>query len=271
MTTHYPELPRYNTEALGIHTSYYTAGPADGRAIILLHGMSTSGDSFRELMHELAEEHRLIAPDLPGFGFSDNTSPYTIPHLVEWLADFADGLGLSSFHLLGHSFGGIVATGYALAYPEDTASLILLAPAVMVAGNYPEWLRKAGQRLGLVDLGVRASRVFLQRQIRSPFFDPAAQHESLWERRLLDYRRSRASAAAMNAAAFFDLRPRLGEVDHETTVIWGKNDPVLAASDAPTVARLMPRARLHVLEACGHAPMLEKRREVASIVKGAAL
>jgi pimeloyl-ACP methyl ester carboxylesterase len=269
MNTTYPELPRHTVDALGITTSYYSAGQPGGRPIILLHGMSTSGDSFRELMYELAGDHWLLAPDLPGFGFSQNTRPYTIPHLIEWLAALAEGLGLASFHLVGHSFGGILATAFALAYPEQTAGLILLAPAVMVPGNYPEWLRRAGQRLRLVDLGVRASRIFLRRQIKLPFFDPAAHHDSLWERRLADYSRSRASADAMNAAAFYDLRPRLGEVDHETTLIWGRNDPVLAHTDAPTVARLMPRARLHVLEHCGHAPMLEKQGEVASIVKGA--
>jgi pimeloyl-ACP methyl ester carboxylesterase len=267
MSAFFPELPRRTVDALGIATSYYTAGRPEATPVILLHGMSTSGDSFRELMVELAAERRLIAPDLPGFGFSAHTSPYTIPHLVEWLAAFADALGLTTFYLLGHSFGGIVATSYALAYPEDIAGLILVAPAVMVAGNYPEWLRKAGKSLKLVEIGVRASRLFLQRQLRVPFYDPQRQHDSVWERRLADYRRSRASADAMNAAAFHDLRPRLKEISQATALIWGANDPVVAPTDAPAVARLMPQAQLHLLPACGHAPMLEQRAEVASIVR----
>lgn len=59
----YPELPRYEVDALGIHTSYYAVGEPNGRPVILLHGMSTSADSFRETMYELANDFWLIAPD----------------------------------------------------------------------------------------------------------------------------------------------------------------------------------------------------------------
>src|SRR5688500_4543482 len=98
-------LTRQGVDALGIGTNYYTAGTPNGRPVVLLHGMSTSADSFREVMKGLAADHWLIAPDLPGFGYSENTEPYTIPHLVEWLAAFIEALGLPPVVLLGHSFG----------------------------------------------------------------------------------------------------------------------------------------------------------------------
>lgn len=260
-------LPRHCVDALGIETNYYTAGAPNGRPILLLHGMSTSGDSFREIMNKLAADHWLIAPDLPGFGYSENTDPYTIPHLVEWLAAFIDVLALPPAVLLGHSFGGIVATSYALAYPEEVQSLVLVAPAVLVAGNYPEWLRRMGKTLGLVEAGVKLSRVFLARQIRVPFYDASRQPEEIWQRRLTDYQLSRASAAAMNAAAFYDVRPRLREIGHQTLVIWGENDPVLPAADAATVAQLMPKAQLHLLSRCGHVPVLEHVDEVSELMR----
>jgi 2-hydroxymuconate-semialdehyde hydrolase len=260
-------LTRQSVDALGIETNYYTAGTPNGRPVVLLHGMSTSADSFREIMNGLAADHWLIAPDLPGFGYSENTEPYTVPHLVEWLAAFIDVLALPSVVLLGHSFGGIVATSYALAYPEEVRSLVLVAPAVLVAGNYPEWLRKMGKTLGLVEVGVKLSRVFLARQIRVPFYDASRQPEGIWQRRLNDYQLSRASAAAMNAAAFYDIRPRLKEIGHETLVVWGENDPVLPAADATTVAQLMPKAKLHLLAQCGHVPVLEHVDEVSELVR----
>jgi pimeloyl-ACP methyl ester carboxylesterase len=260
-------LPRQCVDALGIETSYYTAGKPDGRPVLLLHGMSTSADSFREIMNGLADDHWLIAPDLPGFGYSENTAPYTIPHLVEWLAAFIDALALPPVVLLGHSFGGIVATSYALAYSEEVTSLVLVAPAVLVAGNYPEWLRKMGNTLGLMDVGIKLSRVFLARQIRVPFYDASRQPEAIWERRLTDYQLSRASAAAMNAAAAYDIRPRLKKIGHETLVIWGENDPVLPAADAPTVAQLMPKAQLRLISECGHIPVLEHVDKVSGYIR----
>ena len=86
----YPELPRTFVDALGIRTAYSAAGAAGGRPVVLLHGMSTSADSFRETMHELAGTFWLLAPDIPGFGYSDNTDPYTVPHLSVWQRRLAD-------------------------------------------------------------------------------------------------------------------------------------------------------------------------------------
>jgi pimeloyl-ACP methyl ester carboxylesterase len=205
----YPEVPRREVEAMGIQTSYYYAGDEDKPAVIMLHGMSTSADSFRELMHQLSPDFRLIAPDIPGFGYSENTDPYTIQHLIEWLADLIEVIGLPRVHILGHSFGGVLALGQALAYPEYTDKLVLVAPAVLVAGQYPDWLKKMGKNLRLVEAGIVMSRVLLERQIRVPFFDAGAMDETIWDRRRNDYALSRASAAAMNAVAFYDVRPRL--------------------------------------------------------------
>ena len=108
------EIPQQRVDALGIGTKYYIDGDTRARPLLLLHGMSTSGDSFRELMHDLSDSYLLIAPDIPGFGRSQDTDPYTVDHLIEWLASFADQLGLSSFNLLGHSFGGVLASAYTL-------------------------------------------------------------------------------------------------------------------------------------------------------------
>ena len=119
----YPEIPRYYAGAYDIRTSYYMTGQHHGGTpVMMLHGMSTSADSFREIMHELGEVHWVIAPDIPGFGHSDNTAPYTIPHLVEWLADLQWALDLPPMAILGHSFGGILATSFALAYPEEATA-----------------------------------------------------------------------------------------------------------------------------------------------------
>ncbi len=79
----YAPLEKCSINALGIQTNYYTMGRRNDQPIIMLHGMSTSADSFRETMHESADALWLIAPDIPGFGPSDNTAPYTIHHLVE--------------------------------------------------------------------------------------------------------------------------------------------------------------------------------------------
>ena len=267
----YPEIPRYYTGAYEIRTSYYMAGQRHGGTpIVMLHGMSTSADSFREIMHELADTYWVIAPDIPGFGYSDNTSPYTIPHLVEWLADLHWTLDLPPMVLLGHSFGGILATSFALAYAEQVQRLLLLAPAILSGGNYPELLKKVGIGLGFVDMGsaVSQSKLMVKRQIKVPFYDAEQFDESLWERRLKDYELARASAKVLKATAFYNIRGSLDKVTHPTCLVWGENDPVVPPDDAEVLAEMMPHTTVHKLPECGHLPMVECQEQFLMVARG---
>ncbi len=256
----YDELPRYFVDALGVRTGYYEMGKRNGRPIILLHGMSTSADSFREALHELADELWLIAPDIPGFGYSDNAAPYTMPHLVEWLAAFRTALDLPPVALVGHSFGGTLAGGFAAAYPDDVTRLLLVAPALLRAESYPDWLKKIGFGLRLVELGSVASqsKLWLQRQIKTPFYDASLQDDSVWARRLQDYALSRASSAVLRATAYYQTRPFLPQINHPTCLMWGADDQVVPVAECDKLAELMPNVQeTHKLPECGHVLPLE--------------
>ena len=265
----YPKVPRFELDALGIHTSYYEAGTPNGRPLVLLHSMSTSADSFRETMHELASDHWLIAPDIPGFGYTDSTTPYNFPHLVEWLAAFCEALNLSSVTLLGHSFGGTLAMTHAVTYPENVDKLLLLAPAVLTSGSYPDFVKRIGVGLGLIDLGsvVSQSKMWVRRQIKTPFYNPDLIDDSVWDRRLADYELARQSADVLKASAFHDLRPHLAKVDHEICLVWGANDNVVPPSDAEQLAAVFSNSQTHLLPECGHAPMIEKQAEFQAIAR----
>ena len=267
----YPPLPRQRLDVAGIETSYYTAGEPHRTPLLLLHGMSASADSFRELMHEMAGDYWLVAPDLPGFGHSGNAEPYTFPHLVSWLEAFVETVHLPPVHAAGHSFGGALGVSLALEGPGRVRSLILLAPSVLRPGKVPMWLRNlARTRIAerLMELGVSASRLFLGRQMRAAFFDTRPFPDSLWERRAEDYYRARASAAVLRASALYDMRPDLGRVRQPSCIIWGKEDPVLDPADAGRLAEMMAASptTLHLLDACGHIPHLERRDRVKEIV-----
>ena len=267
----YPPLPRHNVDVLGIGTSYYTAGERHRPALLLLHGMSASADSFRELMHDLADDYWLVAPDIPGFGYSAEADPYTFPHLVRWLEAFADAIQLPPVHAGGHSFGGALGVSLALEHPDRVQSLILFAPSVLRPGKVPQWLRNlARTRVAerIMELGVAASRIFIGRQMRSAFHDPRRFPESLWERRFQDYVNSRASAAVLRASALHDLRPDLHRLRQPSCIIWGKDDPVLDPADASRLDEMLSSSpsTLHLLEECGHIPHIERREKVEEII-----
>jgi uncharacterized protein (TIGR00730 family) len=257
----YSAYPRQLINALGIRTSYITAGKPEGNPVLLLHGMTSSGDMFREMMHELGNDYWLIAPDIPGFGFSDSSSPFTFPHLVEWLAAFREELDLPHLRLVGHSFGGALAASYTMSYPEDVISLLLVAPAVLVSNMYPDYLKRAGISLGLVDLStaVSQSRAMVQQQIRLSFYNPDLQDESVWERRIRDYELARASADVLKTVAFQEMEPGLEKIKQPVCVVWGKDDPVLPVEHGRQLAKLMADVQLVELDECGHILMLEKQ------------
>jgi len=266
----YPECQRAQIEALGIHTHYYTAGERDGRTpILLLHGTSTSGDSFRETMHELADDFWLIAPDIPGFGFTEDTEPYTFPHLVEWLAAFWQALRLPPTAVIGHSFGGMLATAFALSYPEDVTRLLLLAPAILVAQNWPQNTMRWSISMGLVDVGSAVSQKppLVKRVIRVPFHDVDGQHGSVWERRLRDYENARSSADVIKALAGYDIRPLLPRWQQPISLVWGNQDQVVPAANGRILQHFWPQADLHILDDCGHVPMIEKQPEFQRIAR----
>jgi len=237
--------------------------------VLLLHGMTSSGDMYRELMHELAGDFWLIAPDIPGFGFSDSTTPLTFPHLVEWLAAFREALDLPPMILAGHSFGGSLATSYAMSYPEDVVRLLLLAPAVLASKMYPHYLMRAGITLGLVNLStvVSQSRAMVKQQIKLSFYDPDKQDESVWERRLRDYDQARASADVIKAIAFQDMRSDLPKIHLPVDIVWGEDDPVLPVSQAEELAGLLPDAQVQILAECGHILLLEQEAQVHAIAR----
>lgn len=255
----FPPVPRKRAAALGVDTSYYESGQPNGRPVIMLHGMSTSADSFREAMHLLGKENWVIAPDIPGFGYSGDIEPYTIAHLVEWLAGFVATLALPPAAIVGHSFGGVLAAAFAGSYPEDVTRLLLVAPAVFSAESYPALVKKVGISMGLIDLGsaVSQSPIWVKRQIKTPFFNPDALPDSLWERRLRDYELARASADVLKATAFFELRPYLAKLHHPVALVWGEDDNVVPVRDGEMLKQLLPQAELHRFSQCGHAPMLE--------------
>lgn len=265
----YAELLHYEVNALGIRTAYTAAGQPGAPLVVLLHGMSASSDVYRELMHELADEFWLIAPDIPGFGHSEDTEPYTLAHLVEWLASFREELDLPAMMLVGHSFGGAVAANFAISYPHDVSRLLLVAPAILAAELLPDFLKRLGISIGLVDLASSLSQTPMLQESQSgrPFYDPDTIHGSVWQRRLDAFSQARATGSVLKALAFHSFVPELSGIRQPVCIVWGKDDPVLPAAQAQQIARELPDARVVIWEQCGHLPFLEKQEEFLAIAR----
>jgi pimeloyl-ACP methyl ester carboxylesterase len=107
---------------------YREAGPKDAPTILLLHGFPTSSHMFRNLISVLAQRYRVIAPDLPGFGFSDapdrKTFRYTFENLAKVIDQFMQEIGVDRYALYVFDYGAPVGLRLALAHPERVTAII---------------------------------------------------------------------------------------------------------------------------------------------------
>src|SRR5437868_3366905 len=107
---------------------YREAGPKTAPAILLLHGFPTSSHMFRNLIPELASRYHVIAPDLPGFGFSDAPDQkrfrYTFENLAKVIGSFTQAIGLDRFAIYFFDYGAPVGLRLALAHPERITAII---------------------------------------------------------------------------------------------------------------------------------------------------
>jgi pimeloyl-ACP methyl ester carboxylesterase len=128
MTSPWPKNSTHRVQADGITIFYREAGPADAPVILLLHGFPTSSFQFRELMPRLADRYRVIAPDLPGFGFTEvpehRRYPYSFDALARTIEDFTDVLNLSQYALYVFDYGAPTGFRVAMARPERVTAII---------------------------------------------------------------------------------------------------------------------------------------------------
>jgi pimeloyl-ACP methyl ester carboxylesterase len=116
------------TQVDGIEIFYREAGARNAPAVLLLHGFPTSSHMFRNLIPALADRYHVIAPDLPGFGFTqspDRTQfKYTFENLARVIGKFTETLGLDRFAIYVFDYGAPVGLRLALAHPERITAII---------------------------------------------------------------------------------------------------------------------------------------------------
>jgi pimeloyl-ACP methyl ester carboxylesterase len=112
----------------GSNIFYREAGPKTAPTILLLHGFPTSSHMFRNLIPTLADRYHVIAPDLPGFGFSDAPDRkrfrYTFEHLAKVIGSFTQTIGLERYAIYVFDYGAPVGLRLALAHPERVTAII---------------------------------------------------------------------------------------------------------------------------------------------------
>ena len=265
---------------------YREAGDASLPAIILLHGFPSSSFMFRGLVPLLADQFHVIAPDYIGFGHSDAPSAedfdYTFESLAQHVCGLIDELGLKSYILYMHDYGGPIGFRIFTQNPDAVKGFV-----IQNANAYMEGVGDAPKQvfLPLWDKRDAASeagaKTFLaagttQFQYTVGAKNPAAISPDNWtfDQALLD--RPGTDAYQLNLLENYKTNVGLYDVWHEafrarqpkTLIVWGRHDPFFIEAGATAFLADLPKARLVWLDA-GHFVLDEHAATVAAEIAAA--
>jgi pimeloyl-ACP methyl ester carboxylesterase len=237
----------------------------DGPPVVMLHGggPGASGVSnYSRNIDALAQSHRVIVPDMPGYGRStkhvDHSDPFG--YLADMIRGLLDELGIGTAHLIGNSYGGAAALRLALDTPSRAGKLVLMGPGGIgtTRGLPTDGLKSLLSYYG----GDGPSREKLAAFIRTYLvYDGAAVPDELIDLRY-------AASIDPEVVAHPPLqRPkglrtlwrmdltrdkRLKQLPNPTLVLWGRDDKVNRPSGGPLLLNLMPNAELVMTSHTGH-------------------
>jgi pimeloyl-ACP methyl ester carboxylesterase len=272
----------------GFKIFYREAGDPQKPAVLLLHGFPTSSHMFRNLIPELADDFHVIAPDLPGFGFSDapghDAFPYTFAHVAQVMGDFVEQLGWKKFAIYIFDYGAPTGLRMALRFPERISAIITQNGNAYVEGLSKDWApvqtywenptrenRDALRKLQTLD----TTRWQYHHGVTNPE-ERIAPEAILLDQTLLD--RPQSAEIQLDLIGDYktnvELYPRFQEFFRQyqppTLAVWGKNDPFFIPPGAEAYKRDNPKAKV-VFYDTGHFALethaLEIGREIVHFLK----
>jgi len=254
----------------GIKVRYRDEGPRDGQPLILVHGFTSSLETWDPLAYDLQSDYRVIRLDLPGHGLTgpDPEARYTNEETVDFLADFIETVGVEKPVLVGNSLGGLASWRLAVRSPELVSKLVLIAPggfSINGVGDDPVavpmmvklYLTKAPQA------GVKQATSAL-------FSDPTKLSEDrLKEVRDMMLVPGNGDAFVARAASFTlpDPTQDLESIGAPSLLIWGQGDFMVPVAHAEKFAKAMPNAQLKIYADTGHVLQEESPKKLASDIR----
>jgi pimeloyl-ACP methyl ester carboxylesterase len=262
---------------------YREAGPKAAPNLLLLHGFPSSSHMFRNLIPLLADGYHVVAPDLPGFGFSDAPDRkrfrYTFENLSKTIDDFTQAIGLNHYAIYVFDYGAPVGFRLALAHPDRITAIISQNGNAYEEGLSQGWnpIQKywtdptPGNRTALRDFltpestrwqyvhGVSDGKLVAP---ESYTLDSALlarpNNDEIQLDLFLDY--------ASNVALYPKFQEYFRTKKPSLLAVWGKNDPFFLPPGAEAFKRDNPTAEIHFFDT-GHFALETHAQEIASAIR----
>jgi pimeloyl-ACP methyl ester carboxylesterase len=279
-----PVTSVHRVEADGISVFYRAAGDPGAPVILLLHGFPTSSFMFRELIPRLADRYRVIAPDLPGFGFTEvpekRKYTYSFAALATTIDAFTEAIGIKHYALYVFDYGAPTGFRLAMNHPERVTAIVSQNGNAYEEGLGDAWapIRKYWAEPTAENREVIRQNVLTIEGTRWQYTHGVANPETVapesytLDQALLE----RPGNKEIQLDLFLDyasnvkLYPRFQEYLRKSKppllAIWGKNDPFFIPPGAEAYKKDLPNARVQFLET-GHFAIETHCLEIASAIR----
>jgi pimeloyl-ACP methyl ester carboxylesterase len=249
----------------GMRIAYTRAG--DGPVLVMLHGAPSDSRTWQWMLSDLSRDHTVIAWDAPGFGeSSDIDDSWRAPQFADALAAFVAALGVGRPHVVGHSFGTMVALSLFRRHPLVPASLVLIGGYAGWAGSLPpaEVARRLEMFVGMAELG----DAFDPKSYPGLFSELIpADRDAVMTTMMRENIRPATIRAAGHIGAETDLRPMLPTIDVPALVLHGEADARSPIANAQALHAAIPASQLVVLPELGHACLVEDPEACAAEIR----
>ena len=243
-------------EVNGIRVRYVEKG--SGKNVILVHGLGGSLESWRNNLEHLSSMFRVVALDLPGFGFSDKPDvEYTPWFYADFLPKFLSRLGIRKACLVGHSMGGLVALATSIRHPEIVEKLVLVD-----AAGLDDWTAKVVREAMGEWWNMERLKRFYEEYVGKP-------DEKILELRLKLYEDEglrRAYLSALKALEKTISPEEVSKVSAPTLIIWGEGDRLTRPEGGVKLKSTIKGSRLVVFKDVSHTPHADKPEEFNKLV-----
>jgi pimeloyl-ACP methyl ester carboxylesterase len=279
-----PVTSIHKIEADGVQVFYRAAGDPSAPSILLLHGFPASSFMFRELIPRLADHYRVIAPDLPGFGFTEipksRNYKYSFNGLAATIRAFTDALGLDRYAIYVFDYGAPTGFRLAMANPERITAIVSQNGNAYEEGLGDSWepIRKYWAEPTAENWEVLRQNILTLEGTRWQYTHGVARPESVApESYTLDAALlERPENKDIQLDLFLDyasnvkLYPKFQEYFRKSQppflAIWGKNDPFFIPAGAEAYRKDLPNAQVQFLDT-GHFALETHVAEIATAIK----
>lgn len=252
-------------EVRGFSIAYERAG--SGPALALLHGFTQDSRMWLPQLEGLSDQFTVIAWDAPGAGQSpDPPEPFGIDDWAHYLAEFLDTIGVQKAHVLGLSWGGILAQEYYRHYSERVLSLILADTYAGWKGSLPAPIPQERLAACLQDASL-LPQDFILKYLPGMFSDsPLPEAQERLASIMSEFHPIGFRLMAV-ASAETDTRDLLPYIEAPTLLIWGDADKRSPLRVAHQMREAMPTARLAIIAEAGHVSNLEAPAQFNALVR----